>query len=114
MCPGNADQSQVLGGIARADAMPVMRFWRDQIEVLPLPNAKLLGRNIERSQGSESEKGAAYRGKKRLMENNGVCGYFQAVVRSEQHFWLFGLDWQWSQCEYICTCLWVEVQSLRL
>lgn len=73
-------------GIASPDTMPVMRLQRDRSEVQSLPNAKLLGRKIGGSWGPESERGAAYREKKRMMENHGLCGYFQAVVRSEQHF----------------------------
>lgn len=85
MWPGNAGQSQVLM------VLPVLiqcQWWDyGGIEVkYNLPNAKLLGRKIGGSWGPESERGAAYREKKRMMENHGLCGYFQAVVRSEQHF----------------------------
>lgn len=93
------------GDIASPYSTPVMRLWRDQSEVLCLPNAKLLRRKTGQGQGPGSEKGAAYRGKKRMVENYGLCGYFQAVVRSEQHFYLFGLDWQLRHFEYICTHL---------
>lgn len=41
------------------------------------------------------------RGKKSMKETCGLCDYFQALVRSEAHFWLFELNQQLKQVEWV-------------